>query len=145
MIILAKSLGIPTLTEVAGARSAFVTGEEAIVDAHLGVAIRNPQSNTTRYYAREAEKHARRLARLTRSALADSGTDDGSGLKVSINANAVEDLESDKLAYADGIGLLRTETFFTDRQTSPAEEVQFELFKKAVKAAGKQTGNHPHI
>ena len=138
VVILAKSLGIPTLTEVEGARSTFVTGEEAIVDAHLGVTIKKPQSNTTRYYAREAEKHARHLARLTRSALLDSVTGDGNSLKVAINANAIEDLESDKLAYADGIGLLRTETFFTDRQTSPSEEVQFELFKKAVKAAGNK-------
>jgi len=132
VVIMARSLGIPTLAGVTNVRASFAVGDDVIVDAHLGVAIRNPQPAVTRYYTQELSKHRRRQKQLMSIAKGDAVTRDGWGIEVGINAGLVDDIDPDFLERADGIGLLRTEMAFSNRETAPTEDEQYEVYARAV-------------
>jgi fructose-specific PTS system IIA-like component len=139
VVLLARSMGVPTLVGVENARANLIAGDEAIVDAHLGVVIRNPQAAAVRYYDREADKHRLRRARLLRRARRTATPRDSRTLDIGVNVNSVEDLNADEMKLADGIGLLRTEMVFSTRESPPTEEEQYTLYASAVEAAGGKT------
>ena len=135
-LLLARSMGIPTVTGVSGARSVVPRDAHVIVDAHGGVVICDPDVAVMRYYRQEQDKHARRHARLMNLAGRDAATPDGHRLEVGVNVGLASDLDPAVLKIADGVGLLRTELVFGDREAAPTEEEQYALYRRTVDNAG---------
>jgi fructose-specific PTS system IIA-like component len=139
-IILARSMGIPTLINVENPLTVARLGDQVIVDAnprcafvlaHIGIAV-------ARYYEREKRTQARRLARLAPLTRDVVVTRDGQRLEVGANASTPEEAAAGADGGADGVGLLRTELLFLDRPQAPSEEEQFLAYQAVVKAmAGK--------
>src|SRR5215475_1425130 len=134
-VILARSLGIPTLVGVKDALLALDAGDEVIVDASRGVVILNLTPEVRRFYARQFETLRRRQASLSRFAKARAVTIDGQSLEVGANVSSAEEVIAAFETGADGVGLIRTEMLLTAHESLLSEEEQFEIYAQAVRAA----------
>jgi fructose-specific PTS system IIA-like component len=134
-VILARSLGIPTLAGVPGASVELADGECVIVDATRGFVIKSDAPAVQRFYAREFDTQRRRQARLGRAASASAKTVDGRRLEVGANVSSPVEIRAAFESGADGVGVFRTEMLFVDRDTAPTEEEQFEIYAEAARAA----------
>jgi multiphosphoryl transfer protein len=140
LVIIARSLQIPTLIGVELGGAKIGAGEQAIVDAIGGFVVPGPPSHAIDYYARDERHRARRQEKLA-PLLCKRGTmRDGQGLEVAANAATPPEIRAAMDAGADSIGLLRTELLFLDRATPPTEEEQYELYRGAADAARKKDG-----
>ncbi len=134
-VILARSLGIPTLAGVKSARAMVTTGQEVVVDASRGFAITQISPAVQRFYERERSTLAQRKEFLPGQTTGPAITVDGKTLEVTANASSYEELSLAFENGADGIGLFRTEMSFLQRDHSPSEEEQFEIYAEAARAA----------
>jgi phosphoenolpyruvate-protein phosphotransferase len=134
-VILARSLGIPTLVGVKSARAVIPPGQEVIVDAVRGFVVTELTPAVERFYERERKTLA---SRQDFSPLQTSGpaiTADGRTLEVGANASSHDELTVAFENGADGIGLFRTEMAFLQSDRPPSEEEQFAIYSEAARGA----------
>ena len=134
-VILARSLGIPTVVGVKDAPVVIPGGQEIVVDAYRGFILPNGTSAVQRFYERERRILDRRQQMLARSIRIPATTTDGRRLEVAANVSSSEEVASALANGAEGIGLFRTEMLFMGRDHAPAEEEQFEIYRAAARAA----------
>ncbi|MDT7605299.1 MAG: multiphosphoryl transfer protein [Acidobacteriota bacterium] len=134
VVILARSLGIPTLVEVGQAALSLSQGQEIIVDADRGLIIPQLTTAVGRFYERELRTLRRRQDTLSRYATAPAMTADGQSLEVAANVSSAGELTTAFERGADGVGLFRTEMLFVGRDSAPTEEEQFEVYAEAARA-----------
>jgi fructose-specific PTS system IIA-like component len=134
-VILARSLGIPTLAGVRNARLALTPGHEAVVDANRGFVVSQFSPAVRRFYQREQETLERRKELRSRHAGKRAITADGKRLEVAANASSGDELALAFENGADGIGLFRTEMIFFTREEPPSEEEQFAIYSEAARTA----------
>ncbi len=139
--ILARSLGIPTLSGVRNARTVLTPGREVVVDASRGFVVPQVTPAVERFYQREQKTLQRRKAAWSRRAGESAATSDGKRVEVAANASSGEEVTLAFENGADGIGLFRTEMLFLGRDEAPSEEEQFAVYAEAARAAG----DHPVI
>jgi phosphoenolpyruvate-protein phosphotransferase/dihydroxyacetone kinase phosphotransfer subunit len=90
--------------------------------------------------ARQEEQHARK--REEQKASAEPGaTLDGQRIQIFANIGNVEDAAAAAQSGTEGVGLLRTEFLFLNRETPPTEDEQFQ----ALRAMAEAIGNKPII
>jgi fructose-specific PTS system IIA-like component len=138
VVILARSMMIPTLIGVAGATRAIRAGVQTVVDAIGGFAIADSNPQIAAYYQREFAARARRRARLAPLLDRRGQTRDSIPLEVAANAATPGEIAAAMTAGADSIGLLRTELLFLDRSEPPTEDEQFEVYSAAVESANRR-------
>ena len=133
-VILARSLGIPTLV---GAKSIgeLAPGQNVLVDANRGFLVAEPADRVRKFYEREFRTLQRRRTALRSFAIRPAATRDGRVLEVAANVSSAEELSAVFQNGADGIGLFRTEMLFLGRKDVPSEEEQFEVYARAAQAA----------
>lgn len=133
-VILARSLGIPTLV---GAKNIgeLAPGQDVLVDANRGFLVAESTDVVRKFYERESRTLQRRRAALASYAMRPAVTRDGRVLEVAANVSSAEELTNVFQNGADGIGLFRTEMLFLGRETAPSEEEQFEAYVQAARAA----------
>jgi multiphosphoryl transfer protein len=134
-VILARSLGIPTLVGVKNARHMLMAGQEVVVDAIRGFVVTQVSPAIQRFYERERRTLALRQEFLPLQTTGPAITLDGKTLEVAANASSYEELSLAFENGADGIGLFRTETAFLQRDRAPSEEEQFVIYAEAARAA----------
>lgn len=134
-VILARSFGIPTLTGPLPARAQW-EGQEAILDTYAGVLLTQLTPAARRYYAMEDQRLAGRQARLKQFRARPAATKDGHLVEIGANIAGVDEADSAFDQGAEGIGLFRTEIFFSDRNSPPDETEQFEAYRRVLLAAG---------
>jgi phosphotransferase system enzyme I (PtsI) len=130
--IMARSLGIPAVLGVAGLMRGVTAGRTVIVDGTVGRVIVDPDAATlAEYDARRAELEADREQLRTLIELPASSRD---GTDVALMANLELPREAAGAAAigADGIGLLRTEFLFMNRDDLPDEDEQLDSLKTIV-------------
>ena len=137
-VILARSLGIPTLVGVKEPLRALSAGEHVIVDANRGFVVRSSTHAARRFYQGQTMTLERRKATLARHAKGPAVTTDNHSIEVAANIASVDELTAIFSNGADGIGLFRTEMLFLDRETAPSEQEQFEVYAQVARAAGKK-------
>ncbi|HWS25139.1 MAG TPA: phosphoenolpyruvate--protein phosphotransferase, partial [Xanthomonadales bacterium] len=131
--ILARSLGVPCVVGVRGARQMVHEGQLLIVDGDRGFALIDPDGERlTRYRDRQHEQK-RRATQLLRLADAAARTADGESIRLWANAEQLKDLDLALRHGAVGIGLFRTEFLYLNRQQPPDEEEQYQSYADAVK------------
>jgi multiphosphoryl transfer protein len=133
-VILARSLGIPTLVGVREVKE-FQPGQEVLVDANRGFLIGEWPHAVRKFYDRESKAALKRKAALASHATRPAMTSDGRTLEVAANVSSAEELATVFELGADGIGLFRTEMLFLGRERAPSEEEQFEIYAQAARAA----------
>ena len=132
--ILARSLGIPAVVGVQGARSLLRQKEQIIIDGSSGMVLAGADKKTIRSYQlrQRKEKEARRKLR----ALRDVSAKTRDGLRISLQANIelAEDMIALRQSGADGVGLYRTEFLYIDREEPADEAEQLNAYRKIIRA-----------
>ena len=130
--ILARSLGIPAVTDVDVA-SLPARGGSWIVDGAEGTVTLNPG----RKELAEAQRRSRDYLRDRSEMLAESRglatTADGVAVEVLLNVENFETIPAESLDDMRGIGLYRTEFVFLHRSWFPSEEEQFQHYVGAIR------------
>ena len=136
VVIVARSRGIPTLVGVDTVKLRSKIGAPAIVDGEGGAVATGEMSGCRAYYDLERARILDR-ARFEAARTAKSGGNGSiGGISLVANASSVEDIECAMKAGAAGIGLLRTELVFGACQSAPTEEEQYDVYCRAIEAAG---------
>lgn len=127
--ILARGLGIPA---VAGAGSEILqveNGVEIILDGtHGDVFIKPEQAIRADYESRMQTAKTMRESSM-QQAHEPAVTKDGVRLEVVANIGNVEGAENAVENGAEGVGLLRTEFLYLERNSLPSEEEQFKAYR----------------
>jgi phosphoenolpyruvate-protein phosphotransferase (PTS system enzyme I) len=133
--ILAKSRGVPMIVGVDVDR--LEDGTDALLDGEAGLLIVNPDTDMRAVYCqRRAEQSEARQAMASFKGPAVTAT--GEAVQVMINVTGLAELRDIDPAHVDGIGLMRTEFLFQDREKLPTEEEQYQIYSRMVEwAAGK--------
>ena len=132
--IMARALGLPAVLGVPGLLKGALPGTEIIIDGDEGRIVVNPTAETLEAYKRrksESQKEERRLARLRRQR---SVTRDGTEIVLQANVELPLQMPSVDQAGAAGVGLLRSEFMFMNRETMPTEDEQYETLKEMITA-----------
>ena len=136
--ILARSMAIPAVVGLRGAREAIKDGELLIVDGYRGVIIINPDERVLEEYRLRKTQIELECSKLKRLKKAESLTLDDVRIELLANIELPDDVQAAKDNGADGVGLFRTEFLFLNRREVPSEDEQYEAYRKVVKGmAGK--------
>lgn len=130
--IMARSLAIPAVLGVAGLIGVVHTGDTVIVDGTAGRLFLHPTPARIAEYQRrqaEMEKTERLLARLKK---APAITSDGHRVGLLANLEMPREVEMALNAGAEGVGLLRTEFLFMNREDLPDEDEQYKALREIV-------------
>lgn len=131
--ILARSLGVPCVVGVRGARQMVDEGQLLIVDGDRGFALIDPDGERlTRYRERQHEQRRRAVALLRFAGMAARTADDVE-VRLWANAEQERDLELTCRHGAIGVGLFRTEFLYINKQAPPDEEEQYLAYAEAVR------------
>lgn len=132
--IIARALGIPATVGAGPAALHQIEGVLAILDGHSGNLYVEP-SEADLASARQAQQDLQALREaenLTRYEPAI--TTDGHRVEVVANVSRPSEAEQAVNAGAEGIGLMRTEFLFLERDQPPTEEEQYEAYRVMVEA-----------
>jgi phosphotransferase system enzyme I (PtsI) len=132
--IMARSLGLPAVLGVAGLIEGVKTGETVIIDGSNGRVIVNPGGSLLADYQRrqrELERADRALARLRD---VPAKTRDGERIILQANLELPREVGQAMAAGAEGVGLLRTEFLYMNRDDLPGEEEQYLALKQIIEA-----------
>lgn len=136
--ILAKALGIPAVVGAGEAVLEIVQNQPLILDAHRGQVILEADEATWTKFA-EMRKAAQSQAEEERLHAAEPAvTRDGRGVEVVANVGNLDDARLAIEMGAEGIGLLRTEFLYLDRQTAPDEEEQYLAYRAIFEVMGQR-------
>lgn len=133
-VLLARALGIPTVTGLADQLASVGPGDPLIVDGRTGVVIVRPSAETLSSYEevhRQAEQARTEHAKF-RDVLAQ--TADGVRVKLQANVGVASDIAAALENGAEGIGLYRTELPFMLRDAFPTLRQQVRIYRKAYDA-----------
>jgi phosphocarrier protein FPr len=132
--ILARSLGIPAVVGLGESTLAVEEGVTAILDGGAGTLRANPAGAEVADAEARAERFRRTEAEARSSALEPAVTRDGVRVEVFANVGKPEEAGAALEAGAEGIGLLRTEFLFLDRERMPTEEEQEAAYRGVASA-----------
>jgi phosphoenolpyruvate-protein phosphotransferase len=135
--ILSKALGIPAITGIGSWLAELQDGLVAIVDGSAGVMVLAPDETTRAEYQSLSASFQEKFAIALASAHQPAITLDGRRVEVVANVAAVSGASKALEFGAEGIGLLRTEFLFLDRETEPTEEEQAEDYRAVLEVFGK--------
>lgn len=131
--ILGRSLNIPSVIGLGNARALISEQEWVIVDGIKGVLIINPDEIILQQYRRlqkDFQSRQRALNKLTKAAAA---TADGEEIELMANIESAEDIKALHKVGADGVGLLRSEFLYLNRDTLPEEDELYQVYADIVK------------
>ena len=129
--IMARTLEIPAVMGVGDIES-FVDGDKAVVLGTDGIVEINPSDADWDEYTNQAAAFQEELKRLRESANLEATTTDGHYVELFGNIGKAKDAKNALTMGAQGIGLYRTEFLYMENDELPAEDVQFEEYKKVA-------------
>ena len=135
LAILARSRGVPMIVGVDVDR--LESGVDAVLDGDAGALIVHPDPALRAEYDRRLTEQSK----LREAASSFSGpvlTASGEPVQLMINVTGLAELRDIDPSKVDGIGLMRTEFLFHERETLPTEEEQYQMYSQMAEwAAGK--------
>jgi phosphotransferase system enzyme I (PtsI) len=137
--IMARALGLPAVMGVAGLVTRAHADAVVIIDGGHGTVILDPTAETLDDYRERQEvlsRERRHLGRLRRLAAV---TRDGVEIKLEANLELPVELDQALANGAMGLGLVRTEFLFLNRDDLPDEDEQFEFYAGLVRGMGGRT------
>jgi multiphosphoryl transfer protein len=132
--IIARSLGIPAVVGVGPAVLHQPEGATAVLDGDNGVLYIEPSEEDLRR-AREAQSSLANLRDAEhRTRYEPALTTDGVRIEVVANTGLSQEAAQAVEAGGEGIGLMRSEFLFLERDTPPSEEEQYAAYREAAEA-----------
>jgi phosphoenolpyruvate-protein phosphotransferase (PTS system enzyme I) len=134
--VMLRALGVPAVLGVPNLTHAIRPGDMAIVDGASGRVTLNPSATTLAAARRAVTAFARERQRFARLRRLPAETQDGESVELQANMELPVELPLIQQSGALGIGLLRTEFLFMNRETVPDEVTQTEGYRAVVEAMG---------
>jgi len=132
--ILARSLRIPAIVGMHGARRMLVDDETVIVDGEAGHLLAGPDEAALEFYHHRQKRDARyqRMLSMLRDETAVST--DGVRVQMLANVELPDDSKDAAEVGAEGIGLYRTEFLYMNRDETPGEEEQLAAYRRVLRS-----------
>src|SRR5436190_5050594 len=131
--ILARSLGIPAAVGLGEALLDVPEGTELLLDGDAGTVEVEPAEELLAEYERRAAERERSARRARAAAAEPAVTRGGRRIEVVANIGSPEDVPTAIENGAEGVGLLRSEFLFLDRDSMPSEDEQYEAYTLIAK------------
>jgi len=134
--IIAKSLGIPALTDVAHATMLIRSGDTLLLNADASHLLVHPNEADLAWYekARQARSMATRVGEEAAGTMLPCETTDGIPVALEANVGSVREAEEALACGAAGIGLLRSEFFYMACRQMPTAEQEARFYRDVLLA-----------
>ncbi len=126
--ILARALNIPAVAGLGPDLMRVQPGTLVAIDGENGLVEVAPDAETQALYQQRRQQWLARLDDAQSRGKAPAITRDGKRVEVVANIRGLADAQRALDYGAEGVGLLRTEFLYLDRQTAPSEEEQYTLY-----------------
>lgn len=133
--ILARSLGIPAVSNLHGLLQDLHTGDLAVLDGREGVAYLKPSPEVETAYRKLQREYVHLRDRLVKNRDQLAITNDGARVEIMANVNGAPDAAAAVRVGAEGVGLYRTEYVFLMHPAVPTEDEQYATYRAVVEAA----------
>ncbi|MCJ7736418.1 MAG: phosphoenolpyruvate--protein phosphotransferase, partial [Anaerolineae bacterium] len=134
--ILARGLALPAVIGAGNAILDIADGTTLIVDGETGTLLIEPDTDTVVACQMPREGTQRLLADARALAHEPATTKDGHTVEVVANVSNVELAQAALKDGAEGIGLLRSEFVYLERESLPDEEEQFQAYRSILEVFG---------
>jgi phosphotransferase system enzyme I (PtsI) len=134
--IMLRALGVPAVLGVAGLGQAAKPGETVVIDGVAGTVIINPSDETLASARRAVTAFAKAQQKLALLRRLPAITIDQHCIELQANLEIPAELPLIAQAGAEGIGLLRSEFLFMNRETLPDENEQTDTYRSVIEAMG---------
>jgi len=131
--IMARALGLPAVLGVPDLLGEVQTGDTVVIDGTSGIVVLNPTGASIERYEEligAFRREQRQLARLKR---VPAVTRDNVEITLEANLELPRELEQALAAGAQGLGLVRSEFLYMNREDLPDEEEQYQAYKALVR------------
>jgi multiphosphoryl transfer protein len=128
--ILARAVGIPSVVGVGEALVAVADGTTLVLDGEAGTVEVDPSPEALAAHKQALAAVEARRRRAREHAHEPARTRDGQRIEVAANVGTADEVAGAVELGAEGVGLLRTEFLFLDRDTAPSEEEQREVYEQ---------------
>jgi phosphoenolpyruvate-protein phosphotransferase (PTS system enzyme I) len=133
--VLARGLGIPAVSGLAGLLGLVHNGDLIIVDGREGIVIVNPGPEVEAAYRKLQREYVDLRDSLVENRDLQPITKDGERVELLANVNTVIDAAAAAGVGASGVGLFRTEYVFLTHPNVPTEDEQFRAYRKVIEAS----------
>ena len=130
--ILLRALGIPSVLGAPGLMADLKAGDLMVLDGGDGTILLHPGAPSLAGARKAVDAFARDRQRLSRLRRLPAVTLDGEPVQLHANLELPVELTMIAQAGATGIGLLRSEFLFMNRDTVPGEEEQAQVYRTVV-------------
>lgn len=132
--IMLRALGIPAVLGAQGLTESAARGEQMVLDGGTGTIVLRPGKDALAAGREALAAYARERAKLAKLRSLPAVTTDGEEVELLANLEIPAELPLIHRAGAQGIGLLRTEFLFMNREGLPDEEAQVEAYTEVLEA-----------
>jgi len=137
--VMLRALGVPAVLGAVGLAHAILPGDVAVVDGSTGTVALNPTPVRLADARRAVTAFARERQKLARFRRLPAETLDGEAVELQANLELPIELPLIAQSGAQGIGLLRTEFLFMNRESVPDENTQTESYRSVIEAMAGDT------
>jgi phosphotransferase system enzyme I (PtsI) len=134
--IMARALGLPAVLAVPALLERARPGATVVIDGGAGLVIVDPEAETLAAYHERQQEIARERRHLARLRRVPAVTRDGVEIRLDANVELAAEIEPALANGAVGLGLVRTEFLFLNRDDLPDEEEQYEFYAGLVRGMG---------
>jgi phosphotransferase system enzyme I (PtsI) len=130
--VLARSLGLPCVVGLPNLLARLEQGMKLAVDGDHGFVLLAPSEQQIGEFLERKRTLEGRRDTYRAEAARPGTTRDGHSMQVLVNIESVRDLDTFDLRHTDGVGLLRTEFLYLERNEFPSEEEQYRLYRRVL-------------
>src|SRR5216683_3113907 len=130
--IMARALGLPAVLGVPGLLPRARADTRVVIDGSAGTVILDPSPETVEDYQERHEEYIRERRQFGRMRRVPAITRDSVEIRLEANLELPVELEQALANGAMGLGLVRTEFLYMNREDLPSEDEQYEFFKELV-------------
>jgi len=132
--LLAQSMELPAVVGLSDITRQVKTGDVMVLDGDQGIVIVSPGPEALEKY-QKLQRQMRQQERFLETVRGlPSVTRDGHKVAMAVNLDAREDPQSAAALAPDGVGLLRTEWLYMNRQTPPTEADHLPVYESVLRA-----------
>ncbi|MFL1417869.1 phosphoenolpyruvate--protein phosphotransferase [Pseudomonas fildesensis] len=136
--ILARALGLPAICGVPIQVLALANGKQVLLDADKGELHLDPDLAEIEQLQLARQQHVLRRQRDLAQASLAAVTRDGHHVEVTANVASLQEVEQSLTLGGEGVGLLRSEFLYLDRNRAPSPEEQARTYSAIARALGPE-------
>ncbi|KAF1009936.1 MAG: Phosphoenolpyruvate-protein phosphotransferase [Pseudomonas fluorescens] len=136
--ILARALGLPAICGVPAQVLAVADGQQVLLDADKGELHLEPNPDEIAQRQASRQQHLLRRERELAQASLAAVTRDGHHVEVTANVASLQEVEQSLSLGGEGVGLLRSEFLYLDRNRAPSPQEQADTYTAIARALGSE-------